>query len=216
MKVRGLKLPSLMSASETELICLTMVSAGLDTVPANLIQAIAYLASPDGQRIQNLAYASLLNSYESAADACAGVLQDEKVPIGTALVKETLRYYIVIAMSLPRESIKPIRYKDSTIPAGTLFGMNARAAYFDNARFMDPYSFDPNRYIKDHNVSPLPVVLTLEQRRTGSGSAPFRLRCRLADLRRFPSCEPGTLRGRYASDTRVPSVDPLELGLAVR
>ena len=42
--------------AEIKSICLTMVSAGLDTVPGNLIMGIAYLASQDGQRIQQKAY----------------------------------------------------------------------------------------------------------------------------------------------------------------
>ena len=33
-----------------------MVSAGLDTVPGNLVMGLAYLASEDGQRIQKKAY----------------------------------------------------------------------------------------------------------------------------------------------------------------
>lgn len=130
-----------------------MVSAGLDTVPANLIQGIAYLATLHGQELQAQAYDALLEAYHSPVEAWAAVLKEEKVPFISALVKETLRYYTVIAMSLPRESIKPIQYKGATIPAGTLFYMNARAADFDSSRFTDPYKFDPERYLHDLSVS---------------------------------------------------------------
>jgi phenylacetate 2-hydroxylase len=130
-----------------------MVSAGLDTVPANLIQGLAYLATPHGQQIQQTAYAALLESYSSPSEAWTAVLREEKIPLISALVKETLRYYTVIAMSLPRASVKPISYQGAITPAGTLFYMNARGADFDSSRFSDPYKFDPDRYLEDKSVS---------------------------------------------------------------
>ena len=145
-----------LTAAEIKSICLTMVSAGLDTVPANLIQGLAYLATPHGQELQDVAFQDLVAVYGTQAEAWSAVLKEEKVPSITALVKETLRYYTVIAMSLPRESIKSIKYQGSTIPAGTLFYMNARAADFDPARFEDPYVFNPGRYLFDKTVKSHP------------------------------------------------------------
>jgi phenylacetate 2-hydroxylase len=126
-----------------------MVSAGLDTVPTNLIQGIAYLATPKGQRFQEAAFAALLEAYRDPVRAWTAVLDEEKVSFVSAFVKETLRYFTVIAMCLPRASIKPIQYKGAVIPAGTLFYMNARGADFDSERFSDPYVFDPNRYLAE-------------------------------------------------------------------
>src|SRR5271169_113422 len=131
-----------------------MVSAGLDTVPANLIQGLAYLATPHGQYLQERAHTALLEAYPTPMEAWTAVLKEEKVPFVTALVKETLRFYTVIAMSLPRTSIKPVKYQGTTIPAGTLFYMNARAADFDKSRFAGPYSFNPERYLQDKLVNP--------------------------------------------------------------
>jgi len=143
---------ALIRAAEIKSICLTMVSAGLDTVPANLIQGLAYLATPHGQQIQQTAYTALMHSYSSPVDAWYAVLKEEKVAFISAFVRETLRYYTVIAMSLPRASVKPITYQGATIPAGTLFYMNARGADFDSSRFSDPYRFDPDRYMEDKAV----------------------------------------------------------------
>src|SRR5579862_805353 len=144
--------PTLTVLAEIKSVCLTMVSAGLDTVPANLIQGIAYLATPHGQKLQATAHDALLETYHTPTAAWEAVLKEEKVPFISALVKETLRYYTVIAMSLPRQSIKPVQYKGATIPAGTLFYMNARAADFDAQRFISPYEFNPERYIQDTSV----------------------------------------------------------------
>jgi phenylacetate 2-hydroxylase len=48
---------------------------------------------------------------------------EEKVPYVTALVKEILRFWTVIPICLPRESIKDIPYQGAVIPAGTKFFM---------------------------------------------------------------------------------------------
>ena len=142
----------LISLAEIKSVCLTMVSAGLDTVPANLIQGLAYLATKHGQQLQEIAFKELVAAYGSSKQAWTAVLNEEKVAFISALVKETLRYYTVIAMSLPRASIKPIKYQGATIPAGTLFYMNARGADFDSSRFSDPYTFNPDRYLQHKSV----------------------------------------------------------------
>jgi phenylacetate 2-hydroxylase len=99
-----------------------MVSAGLDTVPGNLIMGIAYLSSPDGQEIQRRAYKEIMKVYPNG-DAWSKCLVEEKVPYVTAFVREVLRFFTVIPICLPRTSIKDIKYEDAVIPAGTTFYM---------------------------------------------------------------------------------------------
>lgn len=108
--------------AEINSICLTMVSAGLDTVPGNLIMAIAYLSSHHGQEIQDRAYAEIMKAYPEK-DAWERCLIEERVPYITAFVKEVLRFWTVIPISLPRVSIKDIGWQGATIPAGTTFYM---------------------------------------------------------------------------------------------
>lgn len=135
-----------------------MVSAGLDTVPGNLIMAIAYLSCPAGQAIQQRAHAAILAAYP-AHDAWTRCLAEEKIPYITALVKETLRFWTVIPISLPRVSTKPIRYSatSTTFPAGTTFYMNAYAADYDPARFQRPHDFLPERYLDDPDADEDPL-----------------------------------------------------------
>jgi phenylacetate 2-hydroxylase len=109
-------------SAEIKSICLTMVSAGLDTVPGNLIMGMAYLSSPHGQEIQERAYAEIMEIYPDG-DAWEKCLVEEKVPYVTAFVKEVLRFWTVIPISLPRVSMKGIQWGDATIPAGTTFYM---------------------------------------------------------------------------------------------
>jgi phenylacetate 2-hydroxylase len=107
---------------EIKSICLTMVSAGLDTVPGNLIMGIAYLSSPHGQEIQKRAYKEIMKVYPDG-DAWEKCLTEEKVSYITALVREVLRFYTVIPICLPRTSTKDIHYGGAVIPAGTTFFM---------------------------------------------------------------------------------------------
>lgn len=99
-----------------------MVSAGLDTVPGNLVMGLAYLSSEDGMRIQKKAYEEIQKVYPDN-DVWEKCLVEEKVPYVTALVKEILRFWTVIPICLPRKSIKDIQYESATIPAGTTFFM---------------------------------------------------------------------------------------------
>ena len=149
-----------------------MVSAGLDTVPGNLIMGLAYLSTPHGQEIQEKALKEIEEVYPDG-DAWEKCLVEEKVPYVTALVKETLRFWSVIPISLPRTSVKDIEYNGAVIPAGTTFfmvslyppcfpyedrkryaetytpGQNAWAADYDPERFADPTEFRPERFLGD-------------------------------------------------------------------
>jgi phenylacetate 2-hydroxylase len=123
-----------------------MVSAGLDTVPGNLIMGLAYLASPHGQEIQARAYSEILKVYPNN-DAWEQCLHEEKIPYLTAFYKEVLRFWTVIPICLPRVSIKPIEWNGVIVPAGTTFYMNAYAADYDDTHFKNPHEFDPERYL---------------------------------------------------------------------
>ncbi|KAI9747672.1 MAG: Non-histone chromosomal protein 6 [Chaenotheca gracillima] len=141
-----------LNEAEIKSICLTMVSAGLDTVPGNLIMAIAYLSSAHGQEIQKIAYDEIMKVYPNG-DAWERCLTEEKVDYITAFVKEVLRFWTVIPICLPRVSVKDIQYNGANIPAGTTFYMNAWAADYDSTHFKDPEKFLPERYLGSHEGS---------------------------------------------------------------
>lgn len=128
-----------------------MVSAGLDTVPGTLIMGLAYLSTPKGQAIQEKALAAINEAYPKG-DAWEKCLQEEKVPYVTALVKETLRYWTVIPICLPRTNITDIPYEGAVIPAGTTFFMNAYAADYDEERFKMASEFLPERFLNDKEI----------------------------------------------------------------
>lgn len=113
-------------SAEIKSLCLTMVSAGIDTVPGNLIMGLGYLGTPHGQEIQKRAFEAIQEVYPNG-DAWEKCLVEEKVPYITALVKEILRFWTVIPICLPRASIKDIPWEGAVIPAGTTFFMVSRA-----------------------------------------------------------------------------------------
>lgn len=127
--------------AELKSICLTMVSAGLDTVPGNLIMGLAYLSTQDGQDIQERALKEIEAVYPDG-DAWEKCLTEEKVPYVTALVKETLRFWTVIPICLPRTSIKDIPYKGTVIPAGTTFFMVSLHLHQIKAIFLTLFSLE--------------------------------------------------------------------------
>ncbi|KAH7353195.1 cytochrome P450 phenylacetate 2-hydroxylase [Plectosphaerella cucumerina] len=137
-----------LNEAEIKSICLTMVSAGLDTVPGNLVMGMAFLSTRLGQAVQEKALRAIEDVYPDG-DAWEKCLIEEKVPYVTALVKETLRYWTVIPICLPRTSIKDIPWNDAVIPAGTTFFMNAYAADYDEGRFKQPTQFIPERFLDD-------------------------------------------------------------------
>lgn len=104
-----------------------MVSADLDTIPANLTMGIGYLSSLHGQE---RSYAEIKKAYPDG-DAWEKCLTEEKVPLVTALVKEVLRFWSVIPISLPRKSIKDIVWENATVPAGTAFYMVDQPIVFE-------------------------------------------------------------------------------------
>lgn len=116
------KLLTQSNAAELKSICLTMVSAGLDTVPGNIVMGIAFLSTKQGQAVQEKALRAIEQAYPDG-EAWERCLKEEKVPYVTALVKETLRYWTVIPICLPRTNIKDIPYGNAVIPAGTTFFM---------------------------------------------------------------------------------------------
>lgn len=113
---------SLTPSDELKTVSLTMIAAGLDTLPSNINMGIAYLSTPHGQEIQDRAYEELQRVYPDGSgwEAC---LETEACQYMVALVREILRYWSTMNMSIARRSVKPIEYKGIQFPAGTSFVM---------------------------------------------------------------------------------------------
>ncbi|KAK3717675.1 hypothetical protein LTR37_005742 [Vermiconidia calcicola] len=127
-------------------ISMSMVSGGLDTMVNTLAWSIGTFAlRPD---IQDRAYQSICDVYGSKS---WGPIEDENsVPYITALVKECLRTFCVLRLSLPRATWKDVQYGDIFIPKGTTVFLNAWGCNRDEDVFgPDAEVFRPERYLED-------------------------------------------------------------------
>jgi hypothetical protein len=149
--------------AELKSICLTMVSAGLDTVPGNIVMGMAYLSTKEGQNIQAKALEAIQEVYPNG-DAWERCLVEEKVPYITALVKETLRFWTVIPICLPRTNIKDIPYEGSVVPAGTVFFMVSNIGAPPRSRSMMNMYLDAKQ-TSAYNISRMltrPITMILD------------------------------------------------------
>lgn len=138
---------SLLSQREINSICLTMVSAGLDNTPFTINHLMGHLSRSDyGYTLQKTALSAIISTYGSYHEAWAHCGDNIDCAFVLALLNETLRFFTVLPLSLPRRTTKDVKYAGVIIPAGTALYMNAYAANHDPAKFPDPYTFDPFRW----------------------------------------------------------------------
>ncbi|KAB5580370.1 cytochrome P450 [Coniochaeta sp. 2T2.1] len=113
-----------LSKDELTSISLTMLSGGLDTVTTTLAWLVALLANrPD---IQEKALSEIRAYYGEDRPLCDAE-DDQQCRYIVALVRETLRYFTVLRLALPRASVKDIVYNGVVIPNGTVVFLNAWA-----------------------------------------------------------------------------------------
>lgn len=126
---------------ELSSICLSMVSAGLDTLGNTMLWGVGYLAKrPD---IWEKAYEEVNNVYGgSVPDAT-----EEASGYISGLYRECARYFSVLKLSLPRATITDSVYHGVKIPAGTTVFFNAWAIHHDEARYGDVANFRPERHV---------------------------------------------------------------------
>ncbi|PWN53131.1 putative cytochrome P450 monooxygenase/Phenylacetate hydroxylase [Violaceomyces palustris] len=133
---------------ELSSICLSMVSAGLDTLANTLIWSMGFLAKHP--EIQEKAYRAMYDVYKGDIPDSS----EEKVDYITALHKECSRYFSIIKLSLPRATLGDSQYRGVHIPDGTTVFLNAYAIHNDEERYEDAKAFRPERYLekKEENL----------------------------------------------------------------
>ena len=100
---------------------MSMVSGGLDNLANTFIWSLGTLARrPD---VQEAAYKAVVEVYGTST--WGHVEQENGVPYISALVKECLRYFSVLRLSLPRTAWRDIEYNGMFIPKGTTVYLNA-------------------------------------------------------------------------------------------
>ncbi|WFD43610.1 3-hydroxyphenylacetate 6-hydroxylase [Malassezia psittaci] len=122
-------------------VLVSLLGAGLDAITWSVYWLLLYLAQhPELQ--------------DEMAEAIRGVNynpmephQHEPPGLIDSVVKESLRYFSVNRLSLPRASHQPIRIGSSYIPKGTLLILNAWALNRDSSVWQSAKDFDPYRFL---------------------------------------------------------------------
>lgn len=134
---------------EIQSVCLTLISAGLDNTPLNFNHLMGQLSQPHiGSILQQKAFNDISLQYKGdIIEAWESVAYTMKCQYMLALIYETLRYFTVLPLSLPRQTTKEIDYLGYIIPKGTTLFFNAYAANHDPREFSDPMTFNPDRWL---------------------------------------------------------------------
>ena len=132
-------------------ISLTMLSGGLDTLTTLVAWSMALLAQRP--EIQQKALEEIRNVYTPEQILC-DANDDQSIPYIVALVRELLRYYTVLRLSLPRATVKDVVYNGHTIPSGSVIFLNSWACNMDPEVWTDPFTFRPERWL-EHPDAPL-------------------------------------------------------------
>ncbi|KAJ3516118.1 hypothetical protein NLJ89_g1326 [Agrocybe chaxingu] len=79
---------------------------------------------------------------------------ESSLPYIAAIVKEALRWYDVVPTALPHRLEVEDEYKGYRLPAGSLIVPNAWAMLHDETIYPDPFTFNPDRFMKDGKFNP--------------------------------------------------------------
>lgn len=113
-----------LNKEELTSISLTMLSGGLDTVTTQVAWFVAFLSQ--NPEIQERAVAEIRKFYDDQTPMC-DENDDQRCAYVVALVKESLRYFTVLRLALPRASTRDVLYGGCTIPKGSIVFLNAWA-----------------------------------------------------------------------------------------
>lgn len=128
---------------ELSSICLSMVSAGLDTLGNTMIWSVGYLAKcPE---IWEKAYDEINKVHGGEVPD----IDSESVEYISSIHREASRFFSVLKLSLPRATLGDSEYRGVHIPSGTTVFLNAWAVHHDESRYGDVENFRPERYIDE-------------------------------------------------------------------
>ncbi|KAI9688982.1 MAG: hypothetical protein M1822_000719 [Bathelium mastoideum] len=122
-----------------------LVEAGSETTSVTLLNLILYLtATPSAQSLANEELSRVVGDYRPPN------FEDiHNLPYIRACVKEILRLCPIPPFGIKHYADRDIIFNQHRIPKGTVLLANTMAIHFDPARYDEPHSFKPERYM-DH------------------------------------------------------------------
>ncbi|KAJ7439497.1 cytochrome P450 [Mycena latifolia] len=126
-----------------------MYATGADTILASTLTFI--LAMLHAPHVQKIAHEEL---DRVVGDRLPTYADQDALPYINAVVKESLRWELVIPLGVPHRSTEDDVYKGYFIPAGTIMIANQWGISHDGQVFSDPFAFRPERFL--NKEAPLP------------------------------------------------------------
>ncbi|KXT18666.1 hypothetical protein AC579_2666 [Pseudocercospora musae] len=135
-----------------------LVSGGFDTIATTAIAGIMYLASQDGQAVQQKAYDDIVQSHSSAREAFREAVNNEASQYVVAFAREVLRFYPPLHLLPPRQTIKDFTESSGVrVPRGVMVLPNCQAINRDPATYgPDAHIFRPERWLDEDLSSAVP------------------------------------------------------------
>jgi hypothetical protein len=135
-------LVSLVVNREIELrMVLAMIEAGSETTSSALNSVIKFLAAyPDVQRKAREEIFSVVGNDRTPT-------YPDNLPSIRAIGKEIMRMRPVANIGTPHRTTDNVVYKDMFIPKGTVISIHQYALHYDESRYKDPETFNPDRYL---------------------------------------------------------------------
>lgn len=122
-----------LSAVELTSISLSMLGGGFETVSTTVQWSVGFLAGR-GAEVQERAYRAICEFRGEGEGSEGGGLADAgdegRCAYVLALAKEALRFFTVIPLNLPRETIRDVVWEGVVVPRGTTVYMNAVACNY--------------------------------------------------------------------------------------
>ncbi|PIA45575.1 hypothetical protein AQUCO_01600049v1 [Aquilegia coerulea] len=126
--------------------CLTMIAAGTDTTMVTLTWAMSLLVNNP----------HILRKAQDEIDICIGkdkYVEEsdiQKLVYLKAIVKETLRLYPAVPLSVPHEAMEDCTVSGYHVPAGTRLIANLYKIQRDPRIWSNPDEFKPERFLTTH------------------------------------------------------------------
>ncbi|RDB21839.1 hypothetical protein Hypma_010803 [Hypsizygus marmoreus] len=128
----------------------TMYTAGSDTTISTIASCIlAFLANPEALKKAQIEIDSFV-----APGQLPDFKDQDSLPYVTAITMEALRWKEVTPLAIPHFLEVDDEYKGYRLPAGSVVLPNAWAIMHNESVYPDPFTFDPDRFMKDGKLSP--------------------------------------------------------------
>ncbi|KAF7214367.1 sterol 26-hydroxylase, mitochondrial isoform X2 [Nothobranchius furzeri] len=141
-----------MSAKDVYASITELLLAGVDTTSNTLTWTLYQLSK--NPKVQDRLYEEVSTSLP--ADQIPTAAEVTRLPYLRAVIRETLRMYPVVPMNGRHMTERPVSVGGYLFPEKTSFGFSHYAMSYDQDVFPEPFTFKPERWLRDGRQKPNP------------------------------------------------------------